>query len=338
MAWIALALLVVLNISSAEHPRGQEGGLQAKQEVADAEVEQMLRPSPQPDGSGYWTGLFVILLMIGACGAAGGYLSGGGRAVEGRPPRLGKAGPYIAGIAGGIVAITFVSGPVEYHYEVLFTLVNGGVPNDAMAFTKLVKGVVTILAVATIGGYLGVGLLETTANSLWKKEVEGRVESLGQHVDSDRLLRESRALLAGGETNLAWERLEPMPKTSTMRDFDRMNLHLLRGFALKRRGMVDAAMQEADAALSIRGSYSGWYNKACYTALLYGQHVTDAQALEVEDLIQRALQAARAAGGDGAALKSMRQWVQADVGKDGDLFALRDRQAIKELVDEVAAE
>ncbi len=267
----------------------------------------------------------------------GGYLSGGGVA-EGRPVRRGKAGPYVAGVAGAIVAVTFVSGPVDYHYEVLFALADGNRPSEVSAFTEFVTGVVTILAVSTIGGYLGVGLLERTANSLWKKEVEGRVESLGQHVDVERLLRESRALLAGGETNLAWERLALMPEPATMRDFDRMNLHLLRGFALKRQGMVTEALQEANAALSIMGSYSGWYNKACYVALGYGESVTDEQAEDVEDLIRKALEAAHAAGKDGAALKSMREWVRKDVQEEGDLFALRDRPLIKEFVGEVGAE
>lgn len=72
-------------------------------------------------------------------------------------------------------------------------------PSGESGFTKIVTGVITILAVATIGGYLGVEALETTARSLWEKRVEGKVDTLGKQfgavhddVDIERLLRETR--------------------------------------------------------------------------------------------------------------------------------------------------
>ena len=319
----------------------------------------------------HWLGLLLVVTLIVAGGLMGGHVNGGGKATggdaevgAGSPGRGGlvargrwaESGPYVAGVAGAIVAVVFVSGPIEYNYDVLLALVAGHVPGGSAVFTKFVTGMVMILAVATVGGYLGVELLESTARNLLKKvegrvdalshqvevvhdDVEGRVDALSQQVevvhddvDVERLLRESRALLVGGDTNLAWERLQEMPPEKPMRDFDRMNLHLLRGYAMKRLGMLDDALREVDAALTIKESYGGWYNKACYTALRCGSDPTPEQVHEVSAMMEKVRDYAAAAGPrDRSAFKMIRGRVLEDIQPDGDLYALREHDFIKSL-------
>ena len=116
---------------------------------------------------------FVYLaLIVAAGGALGGYLSASLRSSSGLQVRHGSVQfipVLLSGIAGAFVAVTFASGSVNYSFSELHTVLSA---SDSENFEKFAKGIFSLFTVATLGGYLGVRLIDKVASQLLTTEIK----------------------------------------------------------------------------------------------------------------------------------------------------------------------
>ena len=227
-------------------------------------------------------------------------------------------------MAGAIVAVAFASGLVEHQYENIARETNGDFP-------KFVEGVVKLLAVSILGGYLGVRLIDQVAERLLAQQIDnvkGELNSVQIKVDVERTLRESARSLQQGFPGEALRLLDDLLKelpSGNIRPDDMANLRVLRGYALKRLGRLDDAQREVEESIRIKPTYAGWYNKACYAAI---NNANDAARDEILQALIEASRLARLQGG----MKALSQILAEDISSDGDLHAFKEEDTIQEII------
>lgn len=290
--------------------------------------------------------LMWILFLVVTGGLLGGYLSGpltpresqngakqteyrdaGGGGISTKLNKFrGAIRPIIAGVAGAIVAVAFASGLVEHQYKEISW--------DAQDSAKFVGGVLKLLAVAILGGYLGVRLIDQIAERLLAQEIRQAQDQLGREINIERTLRQTSRCVQQGFPRQALQILDDflndVPHGSIKAD-DLANLRVFRGYVLKRLGRLDEAQREVDESLRIKPTYAGWYNKACYTARA-NPVATSSSRDEVKQALFEARRLAELQGGTAALAESLKK----DRETDGDLHAFKDADFIQKLLDNSA--
>lgn len=231
----------------------------------------------------------------------------------------------MAGVGGAIVGVAFAGGLVEHNYQEISLA--------AKDSAKFVGGVLRLLAVAILGGYLGVRLIDQVAERLLSqkiKQMEDKLDSVRSEFDVERTIRESAKSVRDGFPSRALgvldELLQHVPH-GVIRPDDLANVRVLRGYALKRLGRLREALQEVEASLRIKPTYAGWYNKACYTALL-NPTVDDASTATVREALVEAHKLAESQGGTATLIRTLME----DTEGNGDLSALKNADFILEIV------
>ena len=285
--------------------------------------------------------LVWILALLAIGGVLGGYL-GGPQASWGRrdepesPNEVGKRKwrirptkwekffhgirPALAGLGGAVVAVTFAAGPIAIEYNEI-------VGGDPKTLEKFVGGVIKLLAVSVLGGYLGVRLIEKFAEQLLAQKIErmvGTLDSVREEVDVERIVRESERSLREGFPGAAWDHLKDLPRGDISPD-DMANLRVLRGYALKRLGRVDEARLEVQESLRTKPTFAGWYNKACYAALGMPE---GSVADEVRGALEEAVRLAQLQQGGAAIRRNLME----DTKLGGDLHAFRNADFVRQMI------
>lgn len=274
---------------------------------------------------------FVLLAAVVAlAGVLGGYLGegfrvdlpdhhggdgGSGRGRDQRPFNFGLA--FAGGPAGALVALTFLSGPFDFRFDDLHKALSCACVED---FSDFATGLFSVVAVAILGGYLGVRLVDKFAAELLNasvREMRGEVQGVDERVDIERTIREAERQLEQGLHAQAWETLKELPG-GHVRPEHMAWLRVLRGYALKRLGRMDDALREVDAAIEAKETYSAWYNRACYVALRARPAVSSV-AKEVQRSLANAERLARENGG----LATLHRHLKKDV-EDKDSADLRE--------------
>ena len=234
---------------------------------------------------------------------------------------------YVAGVAAAIVGVTFLSGPVDPDYTAIATM------GDGDTIGSFVKEVLKLLAVAVLAGYLGTYLLRTVADRLLNEETARRTSENSVytklHVSKNLIFerREYRDALAQLDAALAERNRFPEHLNSSLMS----QIYLLRAYALKRLKRIDEALHEVKKSLDHQKSAQGYYNKACYIVLKRGSEIVKnkTEIDEVADLLEKAVALVLDQEGTDEVAEQLRRDVMDDCREGGDLYEVRDQDAIK---------
>ena len=249
----------------------------------------------------------------------GGYLG------EGSDASVSKVRALSAGVAGAIVAITFASGPIEYSLNELYDVFSN---SKEAKFSKSAHGFFRLFAVSILGGYLGVLLLDKISQQLLAADVtrlKSEMNEIKEWGDVNRLMRASSELLEGGFSAAAWEVVKEIPKA---RPEDLARLRLWRGYVLKRLDDLDQATLEVGHSLQIKETYEGWYNKACYMALVHNKDPARGSVNEIRESLMKAETIARAGG----VWEKLLVQIRIDARENGDLYSLQSEDFVQRLI------
>ena len=233
------------------------------------------------------------------------------------------------GPAGAFVALTFLSGPFDFRFDEVHDALSCSCVD---AFSDFATGLFSVIAVAIVGGYLGVRLVDRIATELLKAEVrqaQDDVRRLGGRVDIEGAIRKAERQIEKGLYQQALVTLKP-PKGHTLPG-EMAWLRALRGYALKRLGRMDEALREVDASIEAEETYAAWYNRACYLAL-QPEPVTGVLA-EIQRSLANAERLARRNDG----LETLYRQLEHDI-EDEDLRELANEGFIKDILQRTASE
>ena len=187
-----------------------------------------------------------------------------------------------------------------------------------------------LIAVAIIGGYLGVRLVDRFAGQLLQqvrgevRDVKGKVRDVVERVDVERAIREAERQLEQGLHAQAWQTLKELPE-GHVPPRELAWLRVLRGYALKRLDRIDEALREVDAAIETKETYSAGYNRACYLALQ--SSLSDGVLAEIRSSLDSAESLAQRNGG----MATLHRHLRKDV-ESGDLRKVANEDFIRDIL------
>jgi len=224
--------------------------------------------------------LWPLISIIAICGGSGGFV----QALEcddyheipilnGKKVNSGVFGHVFIGVFGAIVAISLMIG--------VFGLELNHVLNVSDNLAESLKTFFYIAAISVIGGYSGLPIISLVSNAALKK-VQHEVDSLKKEgkerqervdaieSDSDKIKLENVLLRADSYANGEYytdaiELLENHYLSVTKGDYKAYNLL---AFCEKRTHNVQKAREYIEKSIKLQPSRVGYFNLACYLALL----------------------------------------------------------------------